>query len=381
MRRSPWLPILILVALGLYLAPRDAGRPFEYNFDFNPLPRLQEPRELPGQVQDLFRKSRPATVRVEQSSNVYGSPEAIGTGFFIDNKGTLLTAYHVIEGAKFLNVTTQSRQRFRARVVGFDAARDVAVLQAETRGTVPFLTLADRAPKTGEQVLAIGNSRQQFLQPRRGRLLRLNAEAARADFPQGTLEMSAPLAPGDSGGPIIDSAGRAIGVVSYIRLASNDIGAFSSPNDVQTLASYAVPITTVDQTVQALRRGEKRDVPALGIYGDSPHSYDTQGAVVARVMPGSPAARSGLRGEQAVPRRDANGEVVRDAQGNEVERLQADIIVAVDGQPTANFNELLFQIRQKRVGDTVTLTVDRAGERLRVPVKLGAKGSINYEQP
>lgn len=136
MRRSPWLPILMLVALGMYLAPRDGGRPLEYNFDFNPIPRLQEPEQLPNQVQDLFKKSRPATVRVEQSITGGGAPEAIGTGFFIDDQGTLLTAYHVIEGAKFLNVTTQSRQRFRAEVVGFDAAQDVAVLKANVRGRV-----------------------------------------------------------------------------------------------------------------------------------------------------------------------------------------------------------------------------------------------------
>ncbi|WP_045233949.1 S1C family serine protease [Deinococcus pimensis] len=373
MRRSPWLPILLLVAVGLYFAPRESGRPFEFNFDFSPIPRLQSPADLPAEAQDLFRKTRPASVRVEQSQDVYGAPDAIGTGFFIDSKGTLLTAYHVIEGAKFLNVTTVSRQRFRAEVVGFDAARDVAVLKANVRGTVPYLQLAERSPRIGERVLAVGNSRGQFLQPRRGRLLRLGAEAARADFPQGTLEMNAPLAPGDSGGPIVDSAGRAIGVVSYIRLADGAFGLNQNPDDVETLASYAVPVTSVDETVRALRRGEKRDVPALGV-SESQHAsfLGGRGAVIGRVYAGTPAAEAGLRSERAVP--EGSGD-------NTDRRLVADVVVAVDGQPTGNFNDLLFQIRQKRVGETVALTVLRDGKRVKVDVKLAPRASINYDQP
>ena len=372
MRRSPWLPILLLVALGLYFAPRETPRPFDFNLRFEPLPRLQAPEALPQSAQDLFRKTRPATVRVEQSQIQGGAPEAIGTGFFIDDKGTLLTAYHVVEGARFLNVTTVSRQRFRAELVGFDAARDVAVLKANVRGRVPFLDLADRAPRAGEQVLAVGNSREQFLQPRRGRLLRLNAEAARADFPKGTLEMNAPLAPGDSGGPIVNTAGRAIGVVSYIRLADGGFRSLNNPDDVETLASYAVPVTTIDETVKAMRQGEKRDVPALGI-SESPHAQAVEGAAIGRVYPGSPADKAGLRSERVVPREGASGEPLGQS-------LVTDVIVSVDGKPTTDFNELLFQIRQKRIGDDVVLTVDRNGKRVKVSVELAHQATINYDQ-
>jgi len=368
MRRSPWLPVLILVAVGLYMAPREGGSPVEFQFDWSPLPRVEAPQHMPSGARDLFVKSRPATVRVEQSGERNGTPDAIGTGFFIDDSGTLLTAYHVVENARHLNVLTVSRMRFRAHLVGFDARRDVAVLKADVRGKVPFLALADRTPRVGERVLAIGNSRNQFLQPREGRLLRLNAEAARADFPQGTLEMSAPLAPGDSGGPILNTAGHAVGVVSYIRLASDDFGSAGDEGDVRTLASYAVPVTLTDATVRAMREGKKNDVPALGIEGGSAHQYETQGAVVVGVVQGSPAARAGLLGERSVPVRRADGTVGR--------RLVADIIVAVDGQPTDGFDELLFQIRQKRIGQTVQLTVDRDGKMLTISVKLGPKATI-----
>ncbi len=372
MRRSPWLPLLLLVGLGLYLAPRQGTPPpLDYHFDFNPLPQVQPSRNLPPDAAELFKQARPATVRVEQSQNAYGQPDAIGTGFFIDKTGTLLTAYHVIDGARYLNVTTAQNRRYRAEVVGFDAARDVAVLRASVRGEVPFLPLVGRPPRIGEKVLAIGNSGGEFLQSRRGRLLRLNANAARVDFPQGTLEMSAPLAPGDSGGPILDDAGDAIGVVSYIRLAGDSFGSANGANGGRTLASYAVPVSSVDETVAAIRRGEKRDVPALGITGDSAgHSIENadSGAVIGSVVPGSPAARAGLRGLQEVQNSDGTT------------GLRADVIVAVDGKSTADFDELLFQVRQKKVGQQVTLTVERGGEQLKVPVTLGGKASIQYRQ-
>lgn len=371
MRRSPWLPLLLLVGLGLYLAPRQGTTPLDFHFDFNPLPQAQPSKNLPADAAALFKKARPATVRVEQSQNAYGAPDAIGTGFFIDKTGTLLTAYHVIDGARFLNVTTAQNRRYRAEVVGFDAARDVAVLRARVRGDVPFLPLVGRPPRVGEKVLAIGNSGGEFLQPRRGRLLRLNADTARVDFPQGTLEMSAPLAPGDSGGPILDGNGDAIGVVSYIRLAGDSFGSLSGAGGGRTLASYAVPVSSVDETVAAIRKGEKRDVPALGITGDpAGHTIAgaSSGAVVFEVVPGSPAARAGLRGAQQFQNADGTS------------GLRADVIVAVDGKSTADFDELLFQIRQKSIGQKVTLTVQRGNQRLKLPVTLGGKASIQYRQ-
>ena len=371
MRRSPWLPVLLLVGLGLYLAPRQAAAPLDFHFDFNPLPQARPSGNLPPDAADLFKKARPATVRVEQSQNAYGQPDAIGTGFFIDKTGTLLTAYHVIDGARYLNVTTAQNRRYRADVVGFDAARDVAVLKARLSGEVPFLPLVGRPPRVGEKVLAIGNSGGEFLQPRRGRLLRLNADAARVDFPQGTLEMSAPLAPGDSGGPILDGGGNAIGVVSYIRLAGDGLGSLNDASGGRTLASYAVPVSSVDQTVAAIRKGEKRDVPALGIQSDTADhtiANASSGAVVFEVAPNSPASRAGLRGAEQIQNPDGTP------------GLRADVIVAVDGKSTADFDELKFQIRQKRVGQRVTLTVQRGGQRLQLPVTLGGEASIQYRQ-
>lgn len=367
MRRSPWIPIFVLLAIGLYFAPREGGRAIDFNLDLSPLPQLESSLKLPSDVEALFKKTRPATIRVEQVGN--DGSQSVGTGFFVDEKGTFLTAYHVIEDGGRVNVTTLSGMRFTANVVGFDVARDIAVLKANVRGTVPFLPIAKSEPALRSPILAIGNSREQFLQPRLGRVLQYDARAYKFDFPQGTVMTSAPLAPGDSGGPIINTAGEAVGVVSYIQLANSDFAPLANSNDVQTVASFAVPVTRDDPMLGAVLNGEKRDVPVMGVT-ESRHAelYDVQGAVVGTVTPRGPADRAGLRGERFLPRRDSSGELSR--------RFSADVIVAVNGERVRDFNEMAFEIRSQRIGSTVTLTVVRDGARIQVPVTLAARETL-----
>ncbi|MFC4455080.1 S1C family serine protease [Deinococcus sonorensis] len=354
MRRSPWPVILLLVALAAYLSPRDAHSPVQFPFGVQPAPSLTDP--LPQDARSLFNRVRPASVRIEQLS-ADGSG-GLGSGFFISSGGLLLTAYHVVDGAKTILVRTVSNQTFSARVVGFDNAADVALLQIGTRGTVPYLNLAPGSPQVGESVLAVGNSGGDFLQPRRGRLLRLGAQAGRVDFPQRTLEMNAPLAPGDSGGPIINEQGQAIGVVSYIRVDDQN----------RTITSYAVPVSAGEQLITELRAGVKRDVPAIGLYfqPDAQGAGAVSGGVVASVVPGGPAARAGLQAAQT-------------AQDGTLKR-HGDVVVAVDGVRTRSADDVMFEIRRRHIGDTVQLTVSRGGDERPVQLQLVAKGTLVYRQ-
>lgn len=362
-RFSPWPAVLLLAALGAYLSPQLGGPRLADPFGASP-PLSQDssapnltvpvPRALTPEARQLFTKSRPASVQIEQLGS--DGSGGLGSGFFISNTGLLLTAYHVVDGARVIRIRTVSNQVFPARVVGFDNAADVALLQMETRGKVPFLTLAARTPQVGENVLAVGNSKGDFLQPRRGRLLALNAEAGNSTFPQNTLEMSAPLAPGDSGGPIIDSAGQAIGVVSYVRVDSQG----------DTLSSYAVPVTSGEQLISELKAGVKRDVPAVGLYFDTVHDGATTppGGVISDVVRGSPADKAGLSGLQ----RDQDGNV----------KGFGDVILTVEGVRTRSADDAIFEIRRRKIGDTVTLNVDRNGVRRTVRLPLVAKGSLNF---
>ncbi|PTA67959.1 S1C family serine protease [Deinococcus arcticus] len=352
MRASPWLPVLLLLALAAYLLP-DATLPFGAPAPAAPGPVPALPRALPPEAQALFERSRPATVRVE-SVNPATRNAGIGTGFLISAGGQVLTAYHVVSGGSLFQVRTLSGRSYPARVSAFDASNDVALLEVRGGGEFPFLKLATRAPRVGETVLAIGNSGGDFLQPRRGQLLRLNAASARADFPGGTLEMSAPLAPGDSGGPILDGNGQAIGVVSYISVDGSG----------QTRRSYAVPVTEGNELIAALRSGEKRDVPVVGLVFDPLHSGQTDppGAVVDAVARRSPAERAGLRGS------------VRDEQDHLVSL--GDVILRVNGQRTRDANEVINAIRRLQIGQTVVLTYLRGDETREARITLVPRASV-----
>lgn len=351
MRASPWFPVLLLLALGAYLIPQQ--QPL-----FEPPPSQPSvsgalPNQLPPETRALFEQARPATVRVE-SLDTRSNEGGIGTGFFISAQGQVLTAYHVVSTGTLFQVNTLSGRTYQAQVAAFDAQADVAVLQVRGKGPFPFLKLTSRAPRLGETVLAIGNSGGDFLQARRGQLLGLDARASRADFPQGTLEMSAPLAPGDSGGPIIDGNGEAIGVVSYIRVDENG----------RTRRSYAVPVVEGNRLMDDLRAGIKRDVAAAGLILDDIHSGNVKppGAVVARVARNSPAAQAGLRGSTF----DGNGNL----------KTLGDIITGVNGERTGDANAVISAIRQAKVGDTIRLEYVRDGQTRQAELKLVAKATL-----
>ncbi len=347
MKFSPWPAALMLIACAAYFLPQ-----------YGPAGGAAAPPALTDTLaqaeRSVFAKSRAATVRIEQlgPSNNGGLQGGLGTGFLISGDGQIMTAYHVIDGAQLIRVKTLSGQVYRARVTAFDNAADVALLKIDSRKTLPFLKLARRPARIGEDVLAIGNSGGDFLQARTGTLLRLGARAGQADFPQNTFEMSAPLAPGDSGGPILNAQGEVMGVVSYVRV--NDAG--------QTMTSYAVPVTHSGSLVQALEAGEKRDVPAVGLRFDAQHDGLTSpsGGVVAEVIRGGPAASAGVRG----------------ASYDQQDQLSAlgDTITAVGGVRTRSSNDVIFELRRRQVGDHVTLTLSREGKSRQVQRAPGRQG-------
>jgi len=311
-----------------------------------------------AEARALFQKTRPATFKLEIAGEGYG------TGFFISADGYALTAYHVVERAGKLDALTPKNETLPLEVIGFDAAQDIALVKATSKTPLPFVKVALEAPIIGQNVLAIGNSGGDFLQSRVGKLLQLDVAADRADFPSGTLEMNAPLAPGDSGGPIFNVAGEAIGVVSYIGQTEKGF------------RSYAVPLPSKTAVLAELRAGVKHDVPVLGIGSYFPDDVpdeifatlgigSTPGAVVESVKAGGPAEKAGLKPIRRIPTADGQDS-----------RVEADVITAVDGLPVHGFVQLLERVRQKRIGDKVTLTVQRGGETVKIMLELGAKAEV-----
>ncbi|WP_293909528.1 S1C family serine protease [Deinococcus sp.] len=314
-------------------------------------------------LNSIFSKTRPGSLRIEQCP-LTGSceePDGLGTGFVIqsDASGTLaLTAYHVIFGARKLEAVTLNKTRYPITVIGYDDGHDVALLKINVPSgrTLAALPLASEAPKVGQSALAIGNGNGDFLVSKSGRLLALNVAADLASFPSGTLQLNAPLIPGDSGGPILNAQGEVMGVISYI-------SARRTPFGIATDASYAVPVTKSSPLLTELRGGLKRDAPIMGLSGGPalPETLFAQlglgklsGAVFTEVTRGSPADLAGLRPLKFIDN-DPNG-VPTQASG--------DVITAINGLRILNFTELLSAVRSKQVGVTIKLSVVRDGKAI-----------------
>lgn len=321
-------------------------------------------------LQMLISRVRPATVRVEQCLPTRcDDPDGIGSGVLISGDGLVLTAYHVINGATALSVQLLNQKRYAAEVVGYNDQDDLALLRVKVPAGTPFLALAAGRPAVGDVALAVGNGNGAFLTPKTGRLLGLDSDPGRADFPPGTLELNAPLIPGDSGGPVVNTKGEVTGIVSYIRLTQS-----GQPR------SYAVPVSTTDARVAALKRGEKRDAPVIGIGLGGVFSElfflpeegfrelagllklgDTPGAFFTSVTRGSPAAKAGLKPL---------------VLNSDDERISGDIVTAVNGKRIVNFAEFQYAVRAHQPGETVTLSVLRDGKPLEIKVTLVGRSQL-----
>jgi serine protease Do len=293
----------------------------------------------PETLQEVYTRAHPAVLGVE------GPEGTRGTGFFYA-PGLVLTAYHVVaEGGPF-TLLLADRARAQARLLGFAEPLDLAVLATEATPPTPPLPLeTERRPQAGEAVLHIGNGRGQFIAPRYGRVTRLEASPS-AFLPQGLVETSLPLAPGDSGGPVLDARGKVLGVA--VAIGQTEEG----------FRSYFTPLFGRGEVLLALERGERRYWPYLGLRGPRALTPELArelglppgGVLVGEVVPGGAAHRAGLRGLEAggVP----------------------DVILEVNGVPVNSFEDLLREVRRHQVGDRIALTVRRGGQVFQVEVTL-----------
>lgn len=390
--RGVTVALVALLVLVATVVPRVVPEPVPQRAEVQATP--PEPVAPEGALADAYELARPATVRIEArcAGMFRGGPLGVGTGFYVSPDGDLLTAYHVIDASgvdacpvEHVAVAADGSEA-DLTLTGFDAYFDVAWMEADVKGDVPYLKLADGSPQAGTEVVAIGNSRGDFLAPRAGRVTRLGVQAGRASFASDTMELTASVAPGDSGGPVVDASGRAVGVISYISFAPDSLDTeryvppFLRGLDLPAaFASYAVPVSENGALVQALRAGEQRDVPVIGFSWRPGFDYDPAssdwdfgprpGPVVVTVAPGGPADEAGLRPYDERPVYDDEGNVIG------VER-SGDVITSVDGTSTPTFDALLAEVRSKRIGDTVTLRVQRGRATVRVELTLGARRDV-----
>ncbi len=311
---------------------------------------VQPPRTLSAEMraalERVYTQALPASVRIETV------PEGTGSGFFISADGLVMTAYHVVEDTRGFRVIDSKNQSLSAELVGYDEFRDIAILRASVNEPVPFLPLETTiGPSVGEPLLAIGNSRGQFIAPRYGIVNTVERDIF-PFFNSIAISTTIPLAPGDSGGPVLNQAGRVVAVVVAI----------GQPNGV--FESYLSPLQGLGEVIAQLQAGRKRDVPYIGV---QLFQIDDETAATLRIPKEGVLIQGLLRGG-AAERAGLRGFAIRRENGQEV--YEFDVILEADGRPFNNVTELQRYIRSKEVGDTVVLTVRRGQQILKVELRL-----------
>jgi len=332
-----------------------------------PLQMLLEMADAEEQlVINVYEKASPAVVhiasRVITMSFFWGSipQEDTGSGFIIDKEGHIVTNNHVIEGADEVHVTLADGTRELAEVVGSDPFNDLAVIKinvsAEKLHPVELGSSADL--RVGQRAIAIGNPFGLDRTLTTGVISSLGRplEVERGRVIYNVIQTDAAINPGNSGGPLLDSRGRVIGVNTAIHTGAENIG-------------FAVPVDTVKRVVPELIETGRYRHPWLGTlsYSIDPELAQglglpvEKGLLVAQIYRGSPAAQAGLRG--------GDRQVI---VGNRRIIAGGDIIVAIDGRPVENHENLTVYLEtETRVGQVVELTVVRDGREMTIEVELG----------
>ncbi len=290
--------------------------------------------------------------------------EGAGSGFVLDKDGHILTNYHVIEGAETIEVTFGDQVTAVASVIGVDPRNDVAVLKVALSPDLlqPVALGASADLRVGQWAIAIGNPFGQF-----GRTLTTGVISAldrTIEGPDnrtitGIIQTDAAINRGNSGGPLLDSSGRVIGITSAI----------FSPTGTSAGVGFAVPVDTLKRILPDLLTLGRYRHPWLGIryaYNITPGLAEVlklpahDGLLLVQMYDGAPLANAGILGAQR-----------EDIIGNERVYTGGDLLTAVDGQPVSSIAELEMLLENNyRVGDVVTVSVIREGRTLEVPVEL-----------
>ena len=287
------------------------------------------------------------------SLDVQQIPEGTGSGFVWDKDGHIVTNYHVIHDASGAVIVLADGSSWRGRLVGSYPAKDLAVLAIDAPSQLlqPIRIGSSADLAVGQMTLAIGNpfGLDQTLTTGVVSALDREIESTPGRVIRNVIQTDAAVNPGNSGGPLLDSAGRLIGVNSSILSPS---GAFAG-------IGFAIPVDEVNRIVTQLIRHGTIVRPSLGITlapDQLTERLQLEGVLVMRVDPEGPAARAGLR----PTRRDLAGNV-----------HLGDVIVGIDDEELESTEDFFAALEEHEPGDEVTVTVVRDGEPVTVPITLG----------
>jgi S1-C subfamily serine protease len=322
-------------------------------------------------VMEVYERVSPAVVNVttqvlRRSFFFEAIPEeGAGSGFVIDTDGHIVTNFHVIEGAQRIEVTFIDESTIPAEIVGADRRNDIAVLRVESlpSGVVPVELGRSTSLEVGQRAIAIGNPFGQFGSTlTTGVVSALDRTLESQDGRQmsGIIQTDAAINRGNSGGPLLDSAGRVIGINSAI----------FSPSGTSAGVGFAIPVDTLHRLLPDLLALGRYRHPWLGVrygYRITPGLADIlelpvdQGLLLVELFRDGPLASNGVLGAQR--------EVIL---GNQRVFAGGDILMAIDGEAVTSIESLQTILETKyQVGDEVGLNLLRNGQPMNVTVTLG----------
>ncbi len=287
---------------------------------------------LPPEIQQFLK-------RFGGTGGMNGAPQASqpmmtgeGSGFFVSADGYIVTNNHVVQNAKTVSVTMDNGKTLDAKVIGTDPKTDVAVIKVSEPGDYPFVTFAKEMPRIGDWVVAIGNPYGLG-----GTVTAGIVSAEGRDIGDGPydrfIQIDAPINRGNSGGPTFNTQGQVVGMNTAIY----------SPSGGSVGIGFAIPASTVSTVEAALEHGGSIARGYLGVE-IQPVSQDiaenlglksAAGAIVDKVMPGTPAAEAGLK--------------------------TGDVITKLNGKDIAEASDLTLQVGMLKPGAKVELTYVRGG--------------------
>ncbi|MCP9469604.1 MAG: trypsin-like peptidase domain-containing protein [Nitrospira sp.] len=347
----------VLAALAVIFSERDGGIHPALDGDAKPEIHSKDATVLPGlgnneltTISVFERTSRSVVFIVNRAVrrdlfffNPVDVPKGSGSGIVWDESGHIVTNFHVVYGADAITIGLGRDREYEARVVGASPDHDLAVLrvQAQKDQLIPLSIGTSHDVRVGQNVLAIGNPFGLDYTLTTGVVSAVgrSIKSMTGRTIEGVIQTDAAINPGNSGGPLLDGAGRLIGINTQIVSPS---GAFAG-------IGFAIPVDMVNRVVPQLIRYGKVVKAGIGV-SVLPDTvtvrWGVRGVVIRSVVPGGPADRAGLQG-------------IRAADGGRV--VVGDVVTAVDGEMVRTVDGLLAILDRHGVGDLVTIEVEREG--------------------
>jgi serine protease Do len=274
---------------------------------------------------------------------------AAGSGFIIDKSGYIVTNNHVIDNATKITVTLPDKRKFTAKLIGTDAATDVALLKIESTSALPVVEFGDdKRLRVGDWVVAVGNPFNLSNSVTAGIVSSLGRDVGSNSNYNDFIQIDAPINQGNSGGPTFDLRGQVVGMNSMIY----------SPSGGSVGIGFAIPATTIHDVVAQLKAHGHVDRGYLGVT-IQPVTPDmaaamgmkdgSKGALVATVVSGGPADKAGFQ--------------------------QGDVVTAINGSAVEDSRDLTRKVALVAAGQSATFNINREGKALELKATIGERPS------